>query len=143
MLGAEKMETGKVVEDRSAESRGGSCHQDLGVSGSREGTGRRGPGLWPQAPEGLGGVVAGPAVLDRSWAENEEGGQAGLPAEQQGRQERLSHQRGAQGRLPGEGGRWECSGKVGTNPVAGGTCSVPCAFYWKSSSGFLTGSGLP
>ena len=30
VLGAEEMETGKVVEDRSAESRGGSCHQDLG-----------------------------------------------------------------------------------------------------------------
>ena len=110
MLWAEKMETGKVVEDRSAESRGGSCHQDLGLSGSREGTGRRGPGLWPQAPEGLGGVVAGPAVLDRSWAENEEGGQAGLPAEQQGRQERHTQPRAGSRVTVGSGsvrGRWE------------------------------------
>lgn len=45
------------------------------------GSDRKPPKTWVEGS-------AGPAALNRSWAENEEGWRAGLPAEQQGRQER-------------------------------------------------------
>ena len=56
-------------------------------------------------------------------------GRRGFPqTSRESRRDTTQPSEGSPGPAARDGGRWECSGEVGTNPVAGGTCSAPVPF---------------
>lgn len=67
-----------------SERKEGQLCQGMGRGGAAEDPGSR----RKKVPKAWVEWSAGPAVLGRSWAEKEEGWQAGLSADQQGKQER-------------------------------------------------------